>query len=274
MQPLYIILIIIIVIIVLIGIWALIEPHILDMTNIRLPAKGSGGSPDARLFFFTDLHGEFCFISPARLIQEIDKANSEGKLDAVVFGGDIATRKMFGSAGAKYLSKISSHCREADIPFYGVLGNHDTLLPRVQINECGFTDIGGKYIEIESSSGKKYLLAGVTDSGRKHRAWYQLPETPAGLPVVCLVHDPDALLHFEKKPDYALCGHLHGGQVKMPFHIEFVLLRHDELPKKGVIEGVHEITGVPTFISRGIGCGALPIRLLSLPEASVVEIYL
>ena len=70
MQPLYIILIIIIVIIVLIGIWALIEPHILDMTNIRLPAKGSGGSPDARLFFFTDLHGEFCFISPARLIQE------------------------------------------------------------------------------------------------------------------------------------------------------------------------------------------------------------
>ena len=274
MNPLYIILIIIITVIVLIGIWALIEPHLLDMTKISLPDNSGSGEGGLRLFFFSDLHGEFCFISPARLAAEIDKANSEGKLDAVVFGGDIATRKMFGSAGAKYLSKISAHCREAGIPFYGVLGNHDTLLPRVQINECGFTDIGGTYVEIEAAGGRRYILAGVTDSGRKHRVWHQMPEIPEGLPVVCIVHDPDAIMHFEKKPDCAVCGHFHGGQVKMPFHIEFVLLRHDELPRKGIIEGVHVIDGVPTFISRGIGCGALPIRLMSIPEASVVEIHL
>ena len=275
MNPLYIILIIIIAVLVLIGIWALIEPHFLDMTKISLSAgKDADRKPTARIFFFSDLHGEFCFISPARLTAEIDKANAEGKLDAVVFGGDIATRKMFGSAGARYLSKISKHCREAGIPFYGVLGNHDTLLPRVQVNECGFTDIGGTYVEIEASNGRHYILAGVTDSGRKHRVWHQMPDVPGDLPVVCIVHDPDAILHFEGKPQCALCGHFHGGQVKMPFHLEFVLLRHDELPKKGVIEGVHEIEGVPTFISRGIGCGALPIRLLSVPEASVVEIDL
>ena len=273
MEPLYIILIIVASVIVLIGIWALTEPHILDMTDISLPDKDAAGDGDGlRLFFFSDLHGEFCFISPARLCAQIDKANEEGRLDAVVFGGDIATRKMFGSAGARYLKKISQHCKEIGIPFYGVLGNHDTLLPRVQINECGFTDIGGTYLEMEAANGRKYVLAGVTDSGRKHRVWHQMPEMPEGLPVVCLVHDPDALLHFGKKPDFALCGHLHGGQVKMPFHLEFVLLRHDELPKRGVIEGVHVIEGVPTFISRGIGCGALPIRLLSLPEASVVTI--
>jgi predicted MPP superfamily phosphohydrolase len=58
----------------------------------------------------------------------------------------------------------------------------------------------------------------------------------------------------------------------MPFHLEFVLLRHDTLPRQGIIEGVHEVNGIPVFISRGIGCGALPVRLMSKPEASVVEI--
>ena len=272
MNPLYIILIIIIAVLFLIGVWALIEPHILDMTKISLPAGGGAEQPSLRVFFFSDVHGEFCFISPSRVCSEIDKAKAEGGLDAVVFGGDISTRKMFGGAGAKYLAKIAAHCKETGIPFYGVLGNHDAGMSRDIIDSCGFTDIGGKCVVIESISGKKVALAGVTDSGRKHRQWYQLPETPEGLPVVCVVHDPDALIHFENKPACAVCGHFHGGQVKMPFHLEFVLLRHDTLPRQGIIEGVHEVNGIPVFISRGIGCGALPVRLMSKPEASVVEI--
>ncbi len=275
MEPLYIILIILAAAVLIIGIWALTEPHILDMTKIRLDRKDApADKPCMRIFFFSDLHGEFCFISTARLIREIEKANEEGRLDAVVFGGDIATRKMFGSTGAKYLAKIAAYCRNAGIPFYGVLGNHDVLIPRTQINDCGFEDIGGKCIVMDTACGMKVALAGVTDSGRKHRQWYQLPDIPEGLPCVCVVHDPDAMLHFDAKPDWAVSGHFHGGQIKLPFRLEFLLIRrHDELPVKGVVEGLHEINGVPTFISRGIGCGSLPIRLRSLPEASVIEFF-
>jgi predicted MPP superfamily phosphohydrolase len=104
-----------------------------------------------------------------------------------------------------------------------------------------------------------------------------MPQSEGNEPVILVVHDPDALLHFEPetRPDFMLSGHLHGGQMKFPFRIEFCLLRkHDRLPNMGAVQGAYNIGGTTVFISRGLGCGVMPFRFLSLPEATVTEIYL
>ena len=127
------------------------------------------------------------------------------------------------------------------------------------------------------NNGSDITLAGISDSGRRKRVWHsKLPSESTG-PVILLVHDPDAILHLEpeERPDYMLSGHLHGGQMKLPFKIEFTVLRRsDKLPRIGAVQGLYDMNGTSAFISRGLGCGTLPFRFLSLPEATVVEINL
>ena len=74
------------------------------------------------------------------------------------------------------------------------------------------------------------------------------------------------------KIDAMISGHIHGGQIRTPFGLEFVL-RHDELPFKGIISGHHEVNGIKMFISKGIGCVFLPLRIGARPEVNILEIY-
>ena len=270
------------------SVWAFIEPHVLKVTNIRMcPAdKSSGfkkqsptGTPSAvpgiRLFFFSDLHADICLIKPERLISAIREAHASSPLDAVVFGGDICNNYRVNEKGLSYMKKISDACAGLGIPFYGVTGNHDFGFDpsgRRAFFEC----IENKQIRFTShSTGKTVILSGLDDSGRKDRIWYKVPEMPADCVSVVAVHNPDSILHFSENDhvDFMLSGHFHAGQIKMPFKLEFLLLRADNLPKMNVIEGVFEHNGTTLFISRGVGCNKLPLRFGALPEVSVVEIF-
>ena len=42
----------------------------------------------------------------------------------------------------------------------------------------------------------------------------------------------------------------------------------------GAVQGVYNIGGTTVSISRGLGCGVMPFRFLSVPEVTVVEINL
>lgn len=272
----------------IITVWAFIEPHILDVSTVRMsPAAKDPGfkkvsssslsnnKPGLRLFFFSDLHAELCMIKPERLISAIRDAHHNNPLDAVVFGGDICNSYTSKDKGLAYLKKISDACDELGIPFYGVTGNHDLEFDPSD-RKCHFISVENEMIPFTShATGKQIMLCGTDDSGRKKRVWNKVPPVPSDCVSVLLAHNPDSILHFEKDEhvDFMLSGHFHGGQLKLPFHLEFVKLRSGELPRQEVIEGVFEHEGISMFITRGLGCNALPIRLRSIPEASVVEIF-
>ena len=267
---------------------ALYEPYVLKVTKRKmfpgakcsdfrkqvLPVDSSE-KPGIRLIFFSDLHADFCRIKPERLISAIKDANSSAPIDAVVFGGDICNKYNVTDIGLSYLRKISDACKELGIPFYGVTGNHDHGFEPAA-DKCGFESIENKQISMTSrSTGKTVILSGVDDSGRENRIWYKVPAVPSDCVSVAVIHNPDSILHFEADDhvDFMLSGHLHAGQIKMPFRLEFVGLRPDKLPWYDVIEGVFEHNGTTLFISRGLGCNLLPLRLGAYPEVSVVEIY-
>lgn len=274
---------------VLYTVCAFTEPFLFKLTNRKLapadkdtdfrksdPSKiPSGQAPGIRLFFFSDLHAELCRVSSARLISALRAAHEQSPIDAVVFGGDICNDGSTGSKGLSYLKEVSDTCQDHGIPFLGVTGNHDLQFDPSD-NKCHFTCIEGGQMRFTShSTGKPIVLCGVDDSGRKNRVWYKVPEVPSDCISVLVCHNPDAILHFGKDEhvDFMLSGHFHAGQIKMPFRLEFAKLRTDILPHKKVVEGVFEYKGTTFFISRGLGCNILPIRFGSIPEASVVEIY-
>lgn len=278
-------------------IWCLIEPFCLELDRVimrktradgfskdkitvkNLPADtgNAGETPDLRLFFFSDIHAEWCPVTAKRLCDSIRKTHGSSPLDAVIFGGDIVTYKNNAATGYRYLSAVSRCCKELSIPFYGVTGNHDCTFANAA-EAAGFISLDNRAESLTSRKNHAgIILAGLPDSGREHRVWPESMPCSSTDPVVLITHDPDTLIHLppDNRPDYMLSGHLHGGQMKFPFRMEFTVLRkHDQLPQMGAVQGLYAISGTTVFISRGLGCGLLPFRFLSVPEATVVEIVL
>ena len=295
MEKIYAILIVLAVLILLYILWCLAEPFFLDSDKAVLKKSAKEnlsdndisvkklpmvpddvpGDPDFRFFMFSDVHAEWCPVTSKRICDELRHAHSDSPVDAVIFGGDIVSHAKNADKGYKYISEVAKCCDELSIPFYGITGNHDALItkaPDVPI----YINMDNKATDIISArTGKKAILAGVSDSGTGKLEWPPMPEISGNEPVILLAHDPDYLLHVEKRPDYMLAGHLHGGQMKFPFKVEFrILRRKDKLPKKGAVQGIYDIGGTTVFISRGLGCGVMPFRFLSLPEVTVLEIHI
>ena len=134
-------------------------------TISKLPfvPQGSSDAPDLRLFFFSDIHTEWCPVTAARMNKAIRKAHATGALDAVLFGGDIITYPENSEKGYKYLNEVSACCRELGIPFYGISGNHDCNLKNAP-ERSGFISLDTSSVILSSrksdakSSGNKTSL--------------------------------------------------------------------------------------------------------------------
>ncbi|MDD4297566.1 MAG: metallophosphoesterase [Ruminiclostridium sp.] len=90
--------------------------------------------------------------------------------------------------------------------------------------------------------------------------------------VIAFSHSPDiSLLIPENTVDILIVGHLHGGQIWLPFNLEYLILRKDNLSKMGYYKGFATIRGNRIYISRGLGTVLFPFRFLSIPEVTVFD---
>lgn len=264
-------------IVLLVGIILLLssitETHLLNITEDRL---SEDGSCELKVLFFSDLHMSFCFISVSRIIAAI-KAN---RPDVIVFGGDAinSSRAQDKKKAIDYLSQISNFCKEEGIILLGVTGNHDYKdgFNSACFNEAGIELLDGKN-KIIHKDDRSYMFTGIADSGRARRIWYEIPKGEEHTDKrILIVHNPDYILNMtyaenaDQKVDYVLSGHIHGGQIRTPFKIEFNKLRSDVLPKRGIISGKHKVNDTVLFISKGLGCILLPLRLGAVPEINII----
>ncbi|MBR1798216.1 MAG: metallophosphoesterase [Clostridiales bacterium] len=266
--------------------WGLIEACCLKVARDRLIINADSSdvtdpdTPDLRIFYFCDLHKECCPIPVRRILKIIRAENENGGLDAVVFGGDISNGKKTAVKGFDYLNAIGEECRRLHIPYMAVTGNHDATVPPDELGCFVFDNMDGCIKYLKSRRDGRYIaVAGVPDSGRKERVWAVPPTPQAGIDYkayVLLSHNPDLVLHLPPdlpfKIDCMISGHIHGGQIRTPFGLEFDI-RHDELPHMNVIAGLHELNGIKVFISKGLGCVMLPLRIGARPEVNVIELY-
>jgi predicted MPP superfamily phosphohydrolase len=159
----------------------------------------------------------------------------------------------------------------APLGVWGVWGNHDrSRVPHIEMLEQILHQSG---IEILNNRGvllrSDLFMAGVDDfqNGRPDLE-LALGARPTDAACILLSHNPDLLPRVPASVGLTLCGHTHGGQVKLPL-IGPPLT--SSLYGKRFAEGWVEAS-TTAFVSRGLGTSMLPIRFNCPPELSVFEL--
>ena len=87
---------------------------------------------------------------------------------------------------------------------------------------------------------------------------------------IFLYHYPAGADAAQKKEiDLFLCGHTHGGQVRLPF---YGALFTNSTRGKALEWGLYSRGKTRIHVSKGIGMTGLPIRFLAKPEIALIEI--
>lgn len=103
----------------------------------------------------------------------------------------------------------------------------------------------------------------------------ELQDAPGDDLRILVAHLPDAALALPRpsRIDLVIAGHTHGGQVCLPWFGPLMTL--SQVPREVAAGGLHDLGGVPMFVSRGVGCerGQAPrVRLLCAPEIAVLVV--
>jgi len=207
------------------------------------------------------------------LLRVMDEVNALGP-DLVLIPGD------FVEPGG-YIEDMAAILSRLEAPALGTLGNHDhwaglakarRLYPiRLLDNAHIFVDEQRRLTTAPPQRG--LCLAGVEDlstgSPDLHAA---LRDVPEHLPRVLLSHTPDFAEDRRAagpRVDLMLAGHTHGGQIRLPWiGAPITCSRYGQKYAAGLVEG----PWWPVYVTRGVGCSGLPLRIGVTAEITILEL--
>jgi predicted MPP superfamily phosphohydrolase len=154
---------------------------------------------------------------------------------------------------------------------YVVLGNHDHAISRDPFSrpvDLGRLEHGTMLldtaVEVEVC-GRRVELAGVDPRTWLAKRRSGFAPSDADLRIL-LCHFPRALDTVEPgRWDLILAGHLHAGQIVLPYGFGKLLLAH---PGAKYPEGVFVREGTTMHVSPGLGTTFVPFRFFARPEAT------
>jgi predicted MPP superfamily phosphohydrolase len=223
--------------------------------TVRVPIRLAEGAC-LRIAFASDFHAGPA--TPWPLIEAAVARLAGLEPDLLLLGGDFVD---IDSAQAGRLASLLATV-DARYGRFAVLGNHDhwagapTVVKYLQ--QAGIEMLTNRAINLPfpfdgiSVCGLDDYTAGepdVTEAFAEAR----------GVRVV-LMHAPSGLLDIGHEAfDVAICGHTHGGQITLPSGRPLVV-GHGPLSRQ-YNAGRYSLSGNRTLlVSRGVGCGTLPIR--------------
>ncbi len=222
-----------------------------------------------RVAVLADLHVGSPYKGLSSLEETVARTNAE-KPDLILMPGDFigATflrRHVDPAEFAPVIARL-----EARLGVWAVLGNHDWWdLPGEVRRELESNGIG--VLENRAEELGELWLAGIGDLWEsQHDVPSALEGVPAGAPLIAFTHNPDVFVDTPPEINLLIAGHTHGGQVWLPFLGRLVVpSRYGERFAIGHIveDGRH------LFVSPGIGTSIIPVRFLTPPEISILEIY-
>jgi uncharacterized protein len=158
-------------------------------------------------------------------------------------------------------------------PVYAVLGNHDYADSRDPFSRpVGEVDLGRGTLLADASvtielRGLRVQLVGVdprTYMRREERPW-ELVESDADLRIL-LCHFPRVVDRLpEGAFDLVLAGHMHDGQICVPYGRGKVRIAHLHAPYN---RGIYHRPGAVLHVSAGLGTTFVPFRFFARPEAT------
>jgi uncharacterized protein len=211
--------------------------------------------------------------------QAIREVLEQEQPDFVVMTGDYIENAVHIPGFLSFLESIGQ-----DLTIFLCLGNHDHKAlyrkPKLQddllrrIEKLGITVLQNSSVCYQKGE-RKYNIVGIDDLNQGTPDLNKAFSACCGDAAVTLAisHNPDIALKIPPgRVDYLFTGHFHGGQIWMPFGLEYRLLRREKLSRMGIRKGLHSWNGAYLYISRGLGNVCFPLRFLSRPEITVFEL--
>lgn len=250
---------------------------------VRERAALPGLRSPLRAAFLTDLHYGL-YVGAGQVRGWVDAANAE-RPDVVLLGGDFLDTRTDADP-APLLTELSR--LRAPLGAYGVWGNHDygsfgRYAPRWR------GPARRDWPQRQRDMTQAFAAAGVTllrDEGRAAREdlwvggvddfWFGQPDPARALAgageraTLLLSHNPDILPELPGRAGLALCGHTHGGQVRLPLiGAPMIPSRYGQRYAMGWVTGAH---ATPAYVSRGLGTSGVPFRNLCPPEVTLLTL--
>jgi predicted MPP superfamily phosphohydrolase len=220
-----------------------------------------------RVAFASDLHA-----GPATypgLITEACRALADAKPDLLLLGGD------FVSFHARHVARLVPLLAAIDAPLgkFAVVGNHDLISDDAYITRR-LADAGVRVLVNENARlpapHDDVWICGLDNTEEGAPDAEAAFARATGIRVV-LMHSPDGLRAVgDRTFAAAFCGHTHGGQFWVGDRA--LVSFSGPLSRKYLRGGVFHLgagSGGVLLVSRGIGCGNLPMRKGADPEVHV-----
>ena len=222
-----------------------------------------------RIAQLTDMHvGPF--LSPHELETAVAMAN-EARPHVTVLTGDVISQQGDPLDGA--LSALAS--LRADAGVYGCMGNHENYAKCLDYTAAFGARRGMKFLRHDAETlrfGDALLnLAGV-DYQRRNLPYLEGAGqliNPAATNLL-LSHNPDVFPVAEALGyDLVVAGHTHGGQVTVEIVEQTLNAGHFFTP---FVVGEYRLNDAALYVSRGLGCVNLPMRIGAWPEVTLLKL--
>lgn len=231
-----------------------------------------------RLVHLSDLHAASFGKNQKHLLATIDALDA----DMVLITGDLIDRRRTVTEDDMRPALILLSELSRRLPTLRVDGNHE---PRAVCSRrfhelaarTGVQDVTGRGITVRRKEDT-LVICGVPDivtNAYDEDAWNKQMHTVCAPYAkqfrIALSHRPQFLAHYAAaKLDVVLCGHAHGGQVRLP------LVGGLYAPEQGILPrltaGIHTEADTTMIISRGLGNSGFPQRVGNRPEIGIITI--
>ena len=178
--------------------------------------------------------------------------------DACVITGDFRYRTNGDFTPA--LSGFEHISRVLQGPVYAILGNHDSIRMVPHLEGLGTRVLMNEGVHLGDDHGRGVWLAGVDDPHfyRQHDIPRALADRPEDWPALLLAHSPEAYREAASAgADAMLCGHTHGGQIRLPGGVP--LVTNADCPRE-FTSGAWRWQTLQGYTSVGAGSSVLDVR--------------
>ena len=245
-----------------------IQTETITAASDRLPAGFDG----YRIVQISDLHGKEFGEDNHILLEK----TAELEPDLIAITGDV-----IDDPDQMGILEPLARGLAAIAPTFYVTGNHEWAIREAAtvkslMEEYGVTVLSNEYLKLERG-GDTIVLAGIDDPNGPYDQ--KTPEELSG-EIHAALGDPYVLLRAHRNEyyqvygqcgfDLTLCGHVHGGLIRLPFTDGLVdNTRRRFFPTHTA--GLYPLDGGGTLmVSRGLGNGGISFRLFNRPHLPVI----
>ncbi len=272
----------VILFVLVISIWTVWQNLTVGITKYDITLKNLQKNADGmKIVHLSDIHNWDMGLSRKYILQEIESFIP----DFIAISGDLVdSRHTDVKTALELVSELSDIA-----PIYFVTGNHEAFLSTVEWQDLkeGLESLGVHILRNDACTLPNFEnieIIGMDDprwSLSKGERYYNKELSISSEDVnklasddkftILLSHRPEYFEAYGKsKADIALCGHVHGGQIRLPFVGGLYGSTQGFFPRYD--GGIYRSDDFVMVVSRGIGGSAFPFRFNNQPEVVFIRL--